>query len=698
MMANPQLHLFVKRLRSTLGPDAGGITDTQLLERFVSNRDEAAFEVLVWRHGPMVLGVCDRLVQHDQDAEDVFQATFLALARKAASVGKREALGGWLHTTAYRTALRVRLRAVQRARLQELPADVPAAQTNNEVWRDLRPVLDEEIGRLPLKYRLPVILCYLQGKTTEEVAQQLGCARGTVCSRLSWARERLHSRLTRRGMALAAVALTAALSRGPAMAASTGLVQTTVKGALAFAAGQTVAASSTQALLLAEGILKAMFMTKVKLAVVVLLTLGLAAVGAGVFTQGVRADKPDLAGPELVAGNADALRVPAERLAPLGIRIADIRQREAQPRILRVVGSTALDPDRMVRVRSRVSGEVVEIGKVAEAGVEQLIRAGARVRKGQLLAVVWSKDVGEKKGELIDALLRLRPEQEILTRIEEAYKQGAITEVALIQARRNVEADRNAVVRAERTLQIWRLADEEVKAVKEEAEQIARRLGKRDPDKEKNWARVEIRAPQDGTVVEKNITVGEYLVDGTNTLFVIANLERLCVLANIPEADLSDLLSLPAVSRKWTVQVGDLPAVEGKIDEVGYIIDPNQHTAVAKGLIDNPEQKLRAGQFLTAAISLPPAPRDVIIPASAVVEAGGACFVFIQPDPKQFVYQQRRVLIVRRGNDVVHVRSPLSPKEERQSFQPLRLGERIVTSGAIDLKAALDDLKSKQKQ
>ena len=107
-MANPQLHLFVRRLRHTLGPESGGMTDGQLLERFVSSRDEPAFEVLMWRHGPMVLGVCTRLLANEQDAEDVFQATFLTLARKADSIGNRDSLGGWLYTTACRAALRAR--------------------------------------------------------------------------------------------------------------------------------------------------------------------------------------------------------------------------------------------------------------------------------------------------------------------------------------------------------------------------------------------------------------------------------------------------------------------------------------------------------------------------------------------------------------------------------------------------------------
>ena len=152
-MATRQLSTFLHRLRRA-GCDGAGLSDTELLERFVRGRDEASFEVLVWRHGPMVLAVCRRLLRREQDAEDAFQATFLALVRKAAAIGRREAVASWLYKVAYRAALRVRAEAAKQppdnpAAAHGLPA--PAAPEPGR--DDLRPVLEEEIDRLPEKYR-----------------------------------------------------------------------------------------------------------------------------------------------------------------------------------------------------------------------------------------------------------------------------------------------------------------------------------------------------------------------------------------------------------------------------------------------------------------------------------------------------------------------------------------------------------------
>src|SRR5438045_1930853 len=196
---------FVRRLGKSEAPD--DTTDAHLLERFVSRRDEEAFATIVRRHGPMVLSVCLRILHDIHDAEDAFQATFLVLARKAAAIGRRERLGAWLHGVAQRTALKARANA---ARWQEIEsvADTSAAEPLSELaWQELRLVLDEEIGRLPARYRAPVILCYLEGLSYAEAARHLGCPPGTVSGRLARARELLRRRLARRGFGLSAALL-----------------------------------------------------------------------------------------------------------------------------------------------------------------------------------------------------------------------------------------------------------------------------------------------------------------------------------------------------------------------------------------------------------------------------------------------------------------------------------------------------------
>jgi RNA polymerase sigma factor (sigma-70 family) len=287
-MADEPLRFLLRRLRHVTDP--GGDTapsDAQLLDRFVAVRDQAAFELLVWRHGTMVLSLCRRLLRHEQDAEDAFQATFLVLARKAASIGRREACASWLYKVAYRVALAARSVAAERAaREQPCPDEVPAAQaTDDLVWRDLRPVLDEEVSRLPQKYRAAFVLCCLEGRTNAEAAEQLGCPEGTVLSRLSRARERLRQRLLRRGVCLSAGLLAAVVAaNGQPAEVTAGLVGTTSKAALAVAAGQAVAAVATaRAAALTEGVLRAMFMTKLKVALGIVLAVGLIGLGAGLI-------------------------------------------------------------------------------------------------------------------------------------------------------------------------------------------------------------------------------------------------------------------------------------------------------------------------------------------------------------------------------------------------------------------------------
>ncbi len=257
-MATVRLSTFLHRLRGMLGGEPeGGETDGQLLERFLRERDEGAFATLVLRHGPMVLGLCRRLLHQEADAEDAFQATFLVLARNAASIRKRVAVAGWLYGVAVRVATRARAVA-SRLRLQptESLEAVEATPGPGAEMRDLQTLLQDELCRLPESDRAVLVLCYLEGKTHRQAAAELGWARGSVARRLKAARARLRAGLVRRGVTLPAGAVAAALARGSTSAAGVpaSLVQTAVKAAVGIAAGRAVGELlSARAAALAEG-------------------------------------------------------------------------------------------------------------------------------------------------------------------------------------------------------------------------------------------------------------------------------------------------------------------------------------------------------------------------------------------------------------------------------------------------------------
>jgi RNA polymerase sigma factor (sigma-70 family) len=288
-MANGPLSALIRDLRRVfLVRDTVNMTDGQLLEWFLADRDEAAFEALVRRHGPMVLGVCRRVLRHAHDAEDAFQATFLVLMRKASSIVKRDMLGAWLYGVAYRIAVRAKAMTARR-RIKEMQVSErlrPQAPEENH-RHDWEPLLDREVSRLPEKYRVPLVLCELEGKSRKEVAGHLGLPEGTLSSRLSRARDLLRKRLTRQGVTLGAAALAAALTQQAAAAyVPTPLVAATVKTAMAFGAGTVTAAgvASGKVLVLANGAIKAMLLTKLKVSLMLLLAVGFLSAGIGVRT------------------------------------------------------------------------------------------------------------------------------------------------------------------------------------------------------------------------------------------------------------------------------------------------------------------------------------------------------------------------------------------------------------------------------
>jgi RNA polymerase sigma factor (sigma-70 family) len=289
-MATIQPHDLLSPLPPAVpAPDRGALTDGQLLECFLRRKDEAAFEAVVRRHGPMVIGVCRRVLRHPQDVEDAFQATFLVLVRKAAAIGQRELLGNWLYGVAYRTALDARAaagrRRVHERQVSQMPE--PAATASADADRDLRPILDQELSRLPDKYRLPVVLCDLEGRTRRDVARQLGIPAGTLSGRLTTAHRMLARRLARHDFTFSVGALPALLSADTAGVPAP-LVTATAQ---AVTAGRGAAgAVSAQVAALAEGVVKGMLLKTLRLTLTVLLAAGVIVGAAALALQGQNAN------------------------------------------------------------------------------------------------------------------------------------------------------------------------------------------------------------------------------------------------------------------------------------------------------------------------------------------------------------------------------------------------------------------------
>jgi RNA polymerase sigma factor (sigma-70 family) len=286
----------LRHLHRLLGaPRSEALDDAQLLQRFAHEQDQGAFTALVQRHGPLVWGVCRRVLGHEQDVEDAFQATFLVLARKAASIRRPEALGAWLYGVAYHIALKARAAAARRRQREREAGAMPRPEGSDEQLRqELRQVLDEELHRLPSRYRRLLVLCDLQGRTHLEAARELGLAPGSVSRHLARGRDLLRERLVRRGITLSAALLATYLAGEAAAAPPAALLAPTVEAAVSFLSG---GAAPSQAAALAKGALNTMFLTKVRFTALVLLA-GLAVAGAGYAAHRALSPAPARPGPE----------------------------------------------------------------------------------------------------------------------------------------------------------------------------------------------------------------------------------------------------------------------------------------------------------------------------------------------------------------------------------------------------------------
>ncbi|HMF11350.1 MAG TPA: efflux RND transporter periplasmic adaptor subunit [Gemmataceae bacterium] len=696
------LRKVVRYLHAVAGPpSSAGPTDAQLLDRYVGQRDEAAFELLLWRHGTMVLNVCRRILHDEHDAEDAFQATFLAFVRKARSIVRHEAVACWLYRVAYRVALEARSKVQKRSQREkhglENLAVVPVPEAT---WQELRPLLDEEMNRLPEQFRLPLVLCYLEGKTNEEAARQLGCRPGTIYSRLSRGRDLLRRRLVRRGLVLSAGALTTLLSQNAASAAvPTLLVGPTFKAALAFAAAQTAAGTaSARVIALAEGVLKAMYLTKLKTVAALVLVVGVLLAGGIVTRRALQA------APQQEA-NQDKLIKPDETPKP-GQEV------KKGPVVVQV---TTPRPGGLERTTTtagtvRAMGEARIFGSVSGTLKNQTVDIGDRVRRGQLLAeidapllVLDEKQaavaVRQAKGLLQEAESRCQQaraevdvaktvirekeasldgakasvtfqhqQNERIKRLlqsaavsqedvaekarllESARAQVTAAEAALANAKADMKVKESKVAQAEAALETARASLELAELVQQKAQYSA--------------SLTRIVAPFDGVVTQRNYLPGDTVHVGDRgdrqPLLTVTRMDSVRVVVGVPERD----VPLTEVGQHVELQINSLPGKRWieKVSRIGVVEDENTKTMRVEIDVPNRDGLLRPGMYGQVKIDCGKGPADALrIPASALLpRPKGPPTVYVVRDSKA---HRTTIEISWQDGKEVEVRSGLKPTD-----------------------------------
>jgi cobalt-zinc-cadmium efflux system membrane fusion protein len=400
--------------------------------------------------------------------------------------------------------------------------------------------------------------------------------------------------------------------------------------------------------------------------------------------------------PQLAKGSDHTLIVPEETVHAMALSSETARTAD-ESQHLKLTGQLMLDPGRLVHINARFPGEVVQIGSRNPKGEQpEQLRSGDRVVKGQRLAVVWSKEIGEKKSDLVDALSQLEFHKKLYLSLKSLQKDGGVSQRAAEEAKRNYESDLIQVERVRRTLRSWRIDEQELVEVEGEFQRIQQSAAASpeemneitpiDAKVSASWAEIDIRSPLDGVILEKNVTVGD-IVSTESDLFQVADLSQLMVMANVYEEDLAKLNALPPDQRTWSVRLLSTPSApphEGRIETIGNVIDPNQHTAVAQGWMNNEQGDLRVGQFVEATVQVPMSHELVEIPSSALIDDGARKFVLIALDESLCRLQRREVHVVHRNATSIILR----PTEALG----VRPGERVLTGGVMELLSVLNDL------
>jgi len=599
--------------------EVGGASDAQLLDRFAAHRDEAAFELLLWRHERLVFGVCLRMLHDPHDAEDAFQATFLALALHAGRIAKREAVAGWLHKVAYRVALTARGRRARRGAREQLSGTAAhlAASPEAEVpleSQELRRVLDEEIGRLPERFRSAVVLCYLEGKSVDEAAMLLGCPRGTVASRLARARERLRVRLVGRGLALTAAL--AILTQANAAPRTLALIPALTAAALRYTARGAAAPEvlSPRITALTEEVLRAMFLHKLKTGVLVLIAfvgilLAAGGLAVGLHAQvGPKAERPgpgqvpeaQAAGKEEQVGDKPGPRIPHP------VTVSRPARREAAP-YQDYTGR--LEARRAVEVRPAVGGIVVKV----------CFKAGAEIKEGDVLFELDPRlpqlALDKAEAELALAMAKKKQSDADLTRATKLREGNGIS---------GEEFDK-----------ITQQAAAAVAAVKTANVEVARAHLELDATK--------VRAPMSGQVGRPLVEPGAMVFRGQDRATLLTMVSSRDPIDLSFDMDERSFLDYQRLMREKQVKGTGSPLRmqlageegfphEGTLESIEDHFNPQSGTVRVRGSFPNPSRSLLPGMFTRVRMTLGP-PRAVLeIPEEAILSDQGRKYVLVVND------------------------------------------------------------------
>ncbi|MHB1559723.1 MAG: efflux RND transporter periplasmic adaptor subunit [Isosphaeraceae bacterium] len=650
---------------------AAGLADVELLARFLADRGaggESAFAALVTRHGPMVLRVCRGELNDLHAAEDAFQATFLVLARQARSIRERSSLSSWLFGVARRVARRARrdrARRLEREQKGALMLDHPGRERLAPEPPELLPEVQEEVDRLPERYRGPIVLCYLEGLTHEEAAGQLRIPVGTVKVRLSRGRDRLRGRLIRRGLAPAVIAVALEFSGRAAISAS--LVKVTVEAAMRVAAFQAAGVAASVAVLV-QGVLRAMLIHKLRTTAVVLAaSMGLLAASFVVVSA--------------LPTPAQSRQEPPRKAAPVAQKPAPAPAASPDDSVPEVDVVTikkgtlhrtwrqraTVQPIAVVTVISRVSGTLktvpVDIGsrvkkgqilaeldapelKIEQARAEALAEhARARIKAAMAKVEVDAAALMTAQANLHAAETKLRGaenqrdfREKQFTRIEALVKRASIEPRMLDEeadrrdaARIEVETAKLELSAAKSRINEARARLTGTKAAVDELEQGVQLAGI-DRDRARLMGEsAQIRSPIDGLVTARNFNVGEFVRSadegGSRPLFTVVDTRIVRIVTGVPERDVPLVdLGDPAI---FLADV--FPSVEfkGVVSRIAESMDANERTMRVEIDLKNEDHKLRAGMFGQVEIRLDTLPDRIVIPGFAVAQdsvRGSFCY------------------------------------------------------------------------